>query len=124
VSIFIAQYCTISVEISTKAEIDRARARILCSFDLLTTELACGRSVGNPFAPSLQVVIPSVGCTIRDGPAIVEVEIASGDRLHDVSREGEPIQSPHPIQRLRLLAGENTPEVLGNNSLLAVNGCG
>ena len=124
-----AAYYNACIRASTTASLSDPGGRTPISFSMLLDELTWGRYRGQPLPASLQTLIqPSV---IPPQPTPPDIEgTPPGNGLPTTpnagriaGREGNPVPNPRPIPRLRLLARENTRDILRRTPLPTMNGC-
>ena len=126
-----AAYYNACIRASTTALPSDPGGRTPVSFSMLLDELTWGRYRGQPLPASLQTLIPPTGTTplhtpqdtSGGGPPPSDDPPNPPGSGRGSGREGDPIANPRPIPRLRLLAGENTRDVLRRTPLPTMNGC-
>ena len=120
-----ARYYNSCITASSNEAVGDPGAVTPVSFQLLVDELRWGRYKGQQLPASLQLLLlpnngsppPSTDDPIGPAPQVPDTP-GDGGANRPPGREGNPIQNPWPINRLRLRAGENTRGVLRNAAAL------
>ena len=130
-----ARYYNECIRASTTAlDINAQGSAITVSFALPRDELTWGRYVGPQLPGNLQSLIfipaggvdpsPDTPAETPPGPVIpARAGGLQGSTPRGNGLNGDPVTNLRPIQRLRLLPGDNNRGVLRNVTLPKINGC-
>ena len=118
---------------TTALDVNAPGAATPVSFALLRDELTWGRYAGPQLPANLQSLLsgpneltppPDTPTETPSGPVIPSrAGGPPGGTPRGNGHDGDPVPNLRPIQRLRLLPGENTRGVLRNVTLPTINGC-